>query len=63
MNDLKLGAKDVLQKYIDIAFADVTDFAKFGKKEVQAMGAFGPLEDEDGNPIMVEAIYVDFIDS
>ncbi|WP_235850130.1 terminase small subunit [Niallia circulans] len=63
MNDLKLGANDVLQKYIDIAFADVTDFAKFGKKEVQAMGAFGPLEDEDGNPIMVEVNYVDFIDS
>lgn len=63
MNELKLGAKDVLQKYIDIAFADATDFAKFGKKEVQAMGAFGPLEDEDGNPIMVEVNYVDFIDS
>nr|WP_249928318.1 terminase small subunit [Niallia circulans] len=35
MNELKLGAKDVLQKYIDIAFADATDFAKFGKKEVK----------------------------
>ncbi|WP_164463664.1 hypothetical protein [Niallia circulans] len=27
------------------------------------MGAFGPLEDEDGNPIMVEVNYIDFIDS
>ena len=63
LNDKFLDARDVLQKYIDIAFADLTDFAKFGKKEVQAMGAFGPLEDEDGNPIMVEVNYVDFIDS
>ncbi|WP_243458085.1 terminase small subunit [Sporosarcina sp. Te-1] len=32
--ELKLDVRDVLQKYIDIAFADITDFATFGKKEV-----------------------------
>jgi phage terminase small subunit len=58
-----LDGKAVLQKYIDIAFADITDFAKFGKKAVQVMGAFGPLEDDDGNPNMVEVNYVDFEDS
>ncbi|WP_433956980.1 terminase small subunit [Cytobacillus horneckiae] len=58
-----LDAKDILQKYIDIAFADISDFATFGKKEVQAMGAFGPLEKEDGTPIMVEVNYVDFKES
>lgn len=58
-----LDAQVVLQKYIDIAFADITDFATFGKKEVEAMGAFGPLEDEEGKPIMVEVNYVDFKES
>jgi phage terminase small subunit len=58
-----LDAQAVLQKYIDIAFADITDFATFGKKEVEAMGAFGPLKDEDDNPIMVEINYVDFKES
>ncbi|RID87276.1 terminase small subunit [Peribacillus asahii] len=60
---LMLDASAVLQKYIDIALADITDFVEFGKKEVQAMGAFGPLEDEEGNPIMVEVNYVDFQES
>jgi phage terminase small subunit len=58
-----LDAQAVLQKYIDIAFADITDFATFGKKEVEAMGPFGPMMDEDGNPMMIEVNYVDFKDS
>ena len=58
-----IDSQAVLQKYIDIAFADITDFATFGKKEIQAMGAFGPLEDENKNPIMVEVNYVDFKES
>ncbi|WBL16439.1 terminase small subunit [Sutcliffiella sp. NC1] len=62
-NELKLDAKHVLQKYIDIAFADITDYATFGKKEVEAMGPFGPMKDEDGNIMMVEINYVDFMDS
>lgn len=55
-----LSSRAIIQKYMDIAFADITDFVEFGKKEVQAMGAFGPLEDDEGNPIMVEVNYVDF---
>lgn len=55
-----LSSKAIIQKYMDIAFADITDFVEFGKKEVQAMGSFGPLEDDEGNPIMVEVNYVDF---
>ncbi|MGE7650494.1 terminase small subunit [Peribacillus frigoritolerans] len=60
---LFLDGNSVIQKYIDIAFADITDFVTFGKKEVQAMGAFGPLEDENGDPIMVEINYVDLDES
>ncbi|WP_368653755.1 terminase small subunit [Ornithinibacillus sp. 4-3] len=58
-----IDAMDVLNKYIQIAFADITDYATFGKKEVQQIGMFGPLEDEDGNPLMKEINYVDFNES
>jgi len=56
-------AMNVLNKYIKIAFADITDYAVFGKKEVEAMDMFGPLKDEEGNVIMAEVNYVDFNDS
>ncbi|WP_164670953.1 terminase small subunit [Virgibacillus doumboii] len=62
-NGILLDARFVLQKYIDIAFADVTDYTIFGKKEVQQMGMFGPVEDDEGNPVMKEINYVDFKES
>jgi len=31
--ELKLDVKDIIQKYIDIDFADNTDFLKFGREE------------------------------
>ncbi|MUK89142.1 terminase [Ornithinibacillus sp. L9] len=62
-DSLFLDAMDVLRKYATIAFADITDFVTFGKKEVQEMGMFGPLEDEEGNPLMKEVNYVDFKES
>jgi phage terminase small subunit len=51
-----LDATSVLQKYIDIAFADMTDFTTFGKREV-------PMVDEEGNVEMVMRNYVDFKES
>jgi phage terminase small subunit len=60
---LFLDAMDVLRKYAEIAFADITDYLAFGKKEVQVIGMTGPLEDEDGKPIMQEINYVDFKES
>jgi phage terminase small subunit len=33
-SELKLDVRDVLQKYIDIAFADITDFVEFGRETV-----------------------------
>ncbi|WP_307894052.1 terminase small subunit [Bacillus swezeyi] len=62
-NGVLLDAQAVLQKYIDIAFADITDFAEFGIKEVPATNENGPLEDEDGNPIMIATNYVAFKES
>jgi len=60
---LKLDVRDVLQKYIDIAFSDITDFVEFGKKEVPMMSEFGPLVDEEGNEVTQEVNYVDFRES
>jgi phage terminase small subunit len=54
---LFIEAMDVLQEYIKIAFADITDFVTFGKKEIK-IG-----EDEEGNPITRMVNYVDFKDS
>lgn len=31
-SEIKIGIQDILQKYIDIAFADITDYAEFGQK-------------------------------
>jgi phage terminase small subunit len=50
-DELKLDTQDIVQKYIDIAFADITDFVVFGQEEVPVMGPFGPLKDEDGEPL------------
>lgn len=46
-NELKLDVRDVLQKYIDIAFADITDFVEFGREEVT---------DDLGNPFEVNRV-------
>ena len=62
-NELFIEAMDVLNKYIKIAFSDITDYLTFGQREVQVMGAFGPVEDENGNPVMKEVNYVDFKES
>lgn len=62
-DDLFLDARDILRKYAAIAFADITDFMTFGKKEIEAMGMFGPLTDDEGNTIMKEVNYVDFKES
>lgn len=56
LNRTFLSEEDVFQKYIDIAFADITDFVEFGKKEVE-------VPNEDGTATPVEVNYVDFKDS
>lgn len=42
-----LDEHDIFQKYMDIAFSDITDYVEFGREEIQAMGAFGPIQVED----------------
>lgn len=47
MNREMLDEHDVFQKYMDIAFSDITDYVDFGREEVQVMGAFGPVQVDD----------------
>lgn len=58
-----IDAMDVLQKWVKIAFADVTDYLTFGQKEVEVMGAFGPIKDEDGKVMTRMVNYVEFNES
>ena len=62
-----ISEEDIFQKYWDIAFADITDFLSFGRREVPVMGAFGPVEVDDGFgnkvPLMKEINVVEFRES
>lgn len=42
-----LSEEDIFQKYMDIAFADVTDFVNFGTEEVPVMAMYGPVKVKD----------------
>lgn len=49
--ELLVDAMDVLEKYIKIAFADMTDFANWGSREFVVFDDKGrPLLKEDGTP-------------
>jgi phage terminase small subunit len=74
--ELFLDAMDVLEMYMKIAFADVGEYVEFGQRDVQAMGAFGPIYEkkeavnvETGEkaevkfPVMKRISYVDFKES
>lgn len=47
INREMLSEADIFQKYMDIAFSDITDYLVFGQKEVPVMGPFGPIKVED----------------
>ena len=47
LNREMLSAEDIFQKYMDIAFADMTDYVEFGQEEVQVMAMYGPVEAKD----------------
>lgn len=42
-----LSESDIFQKYMDIAFADITDFLDFGTEEVPVMALHGPVKIKD----------------
>lgn len=47
LNREMLDEHDIFQKYMDIAFADITDYVSFGTEEVPVMAMHGPVEIED----------------
>lgn len=56
LNREMLSTEDIFQKYMDIAFADITDFITFGRETVPVMGAFGPVEvknEETGKKVVL----------
>lgn len=55
-DELFIDALDVLNKYVAIAFADITDYATFGMREV-------PMVDDEGNVEVVMRNYLDFKES
>lgn len=57
LNGAFLEKEDILQKFIDIAFADITDYVEFGQKE-QVVG-----KDDKGNPVNAVLNYIDFKES
>lgn len=57
LNKAMLDEDDIVQKYIDIAFSDITDYVEFGTKEV-TVG-----KDNEGNPITMEMNFIDLKNS
>ena len=47
LNREMLDESDIFQKYMDIAFSDVTDFVEFGQEDVPAMAVYGPVQLKD----------------
>ncbi len=41
---LLASVDDVVEKYMHVAFADITDFLEFGRAWVPVMGPFGPIQ-------------------
>jgi phage terminase small subunit len=64
--EIMVDARDVLQKYIDIAFADITDYVSFGQRKEQVIGMYGPVfegKGENKKPVMQIVNYVELKDS
>lgn len=47
MNRAMLSEEDIFQKYMDIAFSDITDYVDFGQEMVPVMSMYGPVQIED----------------
>lgn len=47
LNREMLDESDIFQKYMDIAFADITDYVEFGQEEVPVIAMYGPVQVKD----------------
>lgn len=62
-SELYIDSLDIKKEWLKQAFVDPTDYVEFGTREEQVMGMFGPLEDDEGNPITETKNYVMFKNS
>lgn len=65
MEGVYLDGKDILQRYIDIAFMDMTDFIEFGVEDVPLIDNYTGKQsiDKEGSPMFYQVNYVNFKDS
>lgn len=56
LSEAYLEPGDVFQKYMDIAFSDITDYLSFGQEEVPVMGAFGPVVDKETGETLMKIV-------
>lgn len=62
--EIFIDAIDVLNKYIKIAFSDITDYLTFGQREVPVMGPFGPIVNKETKEVITKTVnFVDFKES
>lgn len=47
LNQELLSEEDIFQKYMDIAFSDITDYVKFGTEKVPVMTMYGSAQVQD----------------
>ena len=62
LNREMLDESDIFQKYMDIAFSDITDYVSFGTEEAPVMTMYGPAKVEDkengGKKILTKTVNV-----
>lgn len=63
LNRAMLEPGDIFQKYMDIAFSDITDYVEFGHEDVPIITRKGILFDENGQMITEKVSYVHLNDS
>lgn len=63
LNRAMLEPGDIFQKYMDIAFSDITDYVEFGHEEVPIITNKGILFDENGKMVTEKVSYVHLNDS
>lgn len=59
---LQITPDDIVERYMRIAFADMTDFITFGQKEVPIITEEGIAKDAEGNILTETVNYIDFND-
>lgn len=58
---IMINEDDIVERYMQIAFADMTDFAEFGTKEVLDLDSNGRQRvDDKGNPVYRKYDFIDF---